>query len=104
MPVSARASMGLRSFVRCCYAHRCLCILGLLVIVQFNAASIHPAQAAHHHPGPVLRSAKPADRSAQPAEIRRQPISARPRVDAQRLRHPKAITPDTTHVLHPARA
>jgi Transglycosylase SLT domain len=103
MPVSACASMGLRLFVRCCYTHRCLCILSFLVIVQFNAASIHPAQAAHHHPGAVLRSAKPASRSAHSADIRRKPISARPRVDAHRLRRPEAITPDIIRALHTAK-
>ena len=103
MPVSARASPGLRLLVRCCYTHRCLCILSLLVIVQFNAASTHAAQAAHHHPGAVLRSAQPAGRSAQPADIRRKPTSVRPRVDAQRLRRPEAITPDIIRALHTAK-
>ncbi len=102
MSVSARASIGLRLFVRCCYTHRCFCILSFLVIVQFNAASIHPAQAAHHHPSAVLRSAKPTSRSAHPADIRHKPTSARPRVDAQRLRRPEAITPDIIRALHTA--
>ena len=102
MSVSARVATGLRLVVRCCYTPRCLCIISLLFIVQFNVAFVHPAQAAHHHPGPVLRFAKPAGRSAQPAVIRHKPTSSRPRVDAQRLKRPEAITPDIIRALHTA--